>query len=315
MKALFYDGHLSLKKTEAPVPCKNEALIKVLYAGICRTDIEITEGYMNFEGILGHEFVGRVEFCENKDWIGKRVVGEINIGCDDCSFCRRGMPNHCPKRTVLGIQGKNGTFAEYMTLPWKNLHEVPPSIKDEEAVFTEPLAAACRIPEQINITKNDRVLILGDGKLGLLIGQVLLHTGCDLLCAGKHPKKLSLLSSMGISTQLESKLRKKNFDIVIEASGHPHGLSKALHLVRPEGTIILKSTYHSACEIDTVKVVVEEIKLVGSRCGPFPPAIDLLQSKKVSVAPLISKTFPLEESLEAFRTAMCSDSMKILLKP
>ncbi len=315
MKALFYDGHLSVKETETPIPQKNEALIRILLAGICRTDIEITKGYMDFKGIPGHEFVGRVESCENGDWVGKRVVGEINIACDDCSFCKRGMHNHCAERTVLGIQGKNGTFAEYITLPWKNLHEVPSSIKEEEAVFIEPLAAACRILEQINITKNDHVLVLGDGKLGLLIGQVLFQTGCDLLCAGKHPKKLSLLSSLGIPTQLESDAKDINFDIVIEASGHPLGLGKAFDHVRPEGTIILKSTYHNASGIETMKVVVDEIKLVGSRCGPFPPAIALLKSKKVSVSSLVSEIFSLDASLEAFRAAILPDSIKILLRP
>ncbi len=314
MKALYYDGQLSLREIEIPSPKKDEALIKILFAGICTTDIEISKGYMSFSGILGHEFVGRVEECEDKNWIGKRVVGEINIACGQCSFCKEGMQNHCLKRKVLGIQGKDGTFSEYITLPLINLHEVPTLVKDEEAVFAEPLAAACRILEQEKISKNDRVLVLGDGKLGLLIGQVISKTKCSLLCAGRHPEKLSLLSSMGIATQMEKEISEKNFDFVIEATGNPKGLRTAIDLVRPGGTIFLKSTYHDTHETDTSHVVVNEIRLVGSRCGPFQPALNLLRENKVSVAPLISKIFPLDRILEAFDYASSPNALKVLMR-
>lgn len=315
MKVLYYDGQLSIREIETPSPKKNEALIKILLAGICQTDIEITRGYMNFAGIPGHEFVGKVEACANKKWIGKKVVGEINMACEECSFCKEGMQNHCSERTVLGIQGKDGTFAEYITLPLKNLYEVPPSVKDDEAVFVEPLAAACRILEQVTIKKNARVLVLGDGKLGLLIGQILSQTKCTLLCAGKHPEKLSFLSSLGIPTQMEKEVKEKVFDFVIEATGNPEGIKKALDLILPEGTIILKSTYHGSNETEIVRVVVDEIKLIGSRCGPFNQAIHLLKEKHVTVSPLISKIFPLNEASEAFIHASLPDVVKVLIRP
>jgi threonine dehydrogenase-like Zn-dependent dehydrogenase len=308
-KRLRYTTNCSI-----PKPKYDEALIRVKRAGICNTDIEITKGYMGFRGILGHEFVGVIEKCREKDLIGKRVVGEINIGCGRCFYCQNQMQNHCPNRSVLGILNKDGAFAEYITLPTKNLHLIPDSISDEEAVFVEPLAAAFEITRQIDIMPYNRVCVLGDGKLGLLVGQVLSATNCNLLVVGKHKEKLSILRKKGIKTKLISDFKEKRFDIVVDCIGSPSGIETALEIVRPTGKVIIKTTTVNKGRIDLNRVVVNEITLIGSRCGPFSQAIKAIEKRKVDVLPLINKIFPLEDGIKAFKYAFRKDVLKVILK-
>jgi len=316
LKALFFDGQsLSSISVSKPVPETSEALIHVRYAGICTTDLEILNGYMSFRGIPGHEFVGVVEKSPDPKWSGKRVVGEINIGCGTCPACLAGLERHCPNRKVLGILNKNGAFAEYLTLPVKNLREVPSSISDKEAVFTEPLAASLEILEQIRIEPNWAVAIIGDGKLSQLIARVLLNVGVHLMVVGKHPEKLKRFSELGIQTTILQKADLlPKYDIVIESSGSPNGWELALSLVRPRGTIVLKSTYHKKLKTNPAKLVIDEITLVGSRCGPFEPALRLLKNRKIRVDDLISAEFPLENGLEALKSAQQPDALKVLLR-
>lgn len=315
MRALVFDNYLQYR-TDYPVPQsqENEALIRVAYAGICNTDIEITKGYMGFKGILGHEFVGVVEECGEKGLEGKRVVGEINLGCGKCPYCTKGLRNHCPDRTVLGILNKDGVFADHVTLPIGNLHLVPESVSDEEAVFVEPLAAAFEILDQVKIRPSDRVCVLGDGKLGLLAAQVLSLTGCDLVAGGRHKEKLSILEEMAIETRLSTDIAEKEFDFVVDCTGSATGLELALRAIRPGGTIILKTTVARNKGVDLNAVVINEITLIGSRCGPFAPAILALEKRSVDVKPLISKIFPLEEGVEAFRYASEKGRLKVLLR-
>lgn len=313
MKALRFDEKLCLTDVLSPKRKDGEALIKVRMAGICNTDLEIIGGYMGFRGILGHEFVGQVEEATNAEWLGQRVVGEINIACGECEFCRKGLGRHCPNRTVLGIQGKDGAFAEYLTLPEKNLHRVADSIADEEAVFVEPLAASLEILQQIKIDPASRVAIIGDGKLGLLITQVLARSGCELLVVGKNTGKLALAESFGANiSQAESRPNDK-FDMVVEASGSPKGFALALELLKPRGTMVLKSTYHEELGFNPAKLVIDEIKLVGSRCGPFAPALRQLENKWIDVKPLVTGIFPFDEAVQAFAKAQKADSLKIIL--
>ncbi|MFQ6093152.1 MAG: alcohol dehydrogenase catalytic domain-containing protein, partial [bacterium] len=293
---------------------RGEALIRVLFAGICNTDVELMKGYMGFEGILGHEFVGVVEECDDQEWVGERVVGEINCGCGKCELCQNGFAKHCPERTVLGILDRNGAFADYLTLPVENLHGVPDSITDEEAVFVEPLAAAFRIVEQAAIASSDRVIVLGDGKLGLLVGQVLQLTGCGLTVIGRHQSKLEILQHRGIETSLDGQYGGKRADIVVDCTGSPEGFESVRGLVRPQGTLILKSTFSERLNLDLTPVVIDEITVVGSRCGPFGPAIDALAEKAVDVRPLITRTVPLEKAREAFDLASEGETLKVLLK-
>jgi len=326
MRALIFDGKGLNYKTKYPVPVyrRNEALIRVTHAGICNTDIEITKGYMGFHGILGHEFVGVVERCGEKGFIGKRVTGEINIGCGRCSYCKMGIQNHCPSRSVLGISNRDGVFAEYTTIPIKNLHMIPECISDEEAVFIEPLAAAFEILQQVDIMPNHKVCVLGDGKLGLLVSQILFSTGCNLIVVGKHEKNLSIVKKMGIKTELNSSFYdpfslsrrgvEKDFDIVIDCTGSSTGIEKALQIVKPRGKIIMKTTVAKQRMIDLNHLVVNEIAIIGSRCGPFPQAINALEEKKVAVKPLISKIFPLEEGLKAFKSASAKGILKVILR-
>jgi len=315
MKALLYDGELKLLSKPRPKPPPGEALIRVSLAGICNTDLEIAKGYMGFQGVLGHEFVGVVEEAEEEGWLGKRVVGEINCYCGECSLCRRGLFTHCPERTTLGIWGRDGAFAEYLTLPLANLHPVPEEIPDEDAVFVEPLAAALEIVEQIEVKPTDRVLLLGDGKLGLLVAQVLTLQGCDLLVVGHHAHKLEILKRRGIATHLGKGSLEGSFDIVVDCTGNPEGFAQALDLLRPRGTLVLKSTYHGEAEVDLSRLVIDEITLIGSRCGPFFPALELLGRGLVDVASLISATLPLDEAIRAFRLAGRRETLKVLLRP
>jgi len=315
MRAIVFDDKLEFR-TDYPVPQRgeNEALIRVTHAGICNTDIEITKGYMKFHGILGHEFVGVIEQCDKKNAIGNRVVGEINLGCGVCSFCRNNNNSHCPHRSVLGIKDKNGVFADYITLPLANLHTVPDHISDEEAVFTEPLAAAFEIFEQVNIKSSDRVCVLGDGKLGLLVSQALAASNCDLTVIGHYDDKLAILGKLGIKTILSSSYEEQGFDIVVECTGSRSGIDTALNIVRPKGKIILKTTVAEKDLFNLNHIVINEISLIGSRCGPFKPAIQAIKSGAVDVLPLISNIYSLDDGLEALKYASEKGVIKAILK-
>jgi len=313
MRALMFDGSLHLTDLPTPEPKPGEALVRVLTAGICNTDLEIARGYMGFRGVPGHEFVGIVDWCSNPHLRGKRVVGEINCVCGTCHYCQLEMPHHCLNRTTLGIFNRNGAFAEYLTLPEENLHIVPPSIRDDVAAFAEPLAAAFRIPEQIEIAEDDRVVVLGDGKLGQLIAQVLWLRTKRLVCVGKHAAKLDLLKRLRIATARADEPIEPGADIVVEATGAPAGLARALELVRPEGVVVLKTTSHAATALDLSQPVVNEVTIMGSRCGPFRPALDALALGNVEVRPMITETCWLEEAVEAFERAQASDVMKVMV--
>ena len=314
MKALCYDNNLILRDSPKPERRDNEALIRVLMAGICNTDLEIVKGYGGFRGILGHEFVGIIEACNNSELLDKRVVGEINCACGKCNYCVNGLNTHCKNRTVLGIQDHHGAFAEYLVLPEDNLHLISDTISDEEAVFVEPLAAAFQIIQQIHIRPLDRVVVLGDGKLGLLVAQVLHLTGCDLLVVGKHSSKLSILQSKEIRTALIGDIRKIEADIVIESTGSPDGLDLALRLIRPKGTIVLKSTTAKKGAFDLASMVIDEITMVGSRCGHFPPAIRALEKGMIDVKSLISDIYSIDDGIDAFTEAAKKGVLKILIK-
>lgn len=316
MQGLSFKKTLTLRKNLPPPSESNEARIRVSLAGICSTDLEIAKGYMGFEGILGHEFVGVVEAAPDSNWIGRRVVGEINAACGECCFCVRNMRNHCAQRTVLGILGRDGSFAEQLSLPIQNLHLVPENLTDEEAVFTEPLAAAFRIIEQLSIRPEDRVTLLGDGKLGLLIAQVLKER-CRLTVIGRHTERKALLDRWdvpSISLDQTTPLRHLS-DIVIDATGSPKGFDLAQQLVRPQGTIVLKTTCAGRPKVDLAKVVIDEVTVIGSRCGPFAPALEALTQKKVDVYPLITEVFPLKKGKQAFRKAAERGVLKVLLRP
>jgi len=285
----------------------------------CNTDLEIMKGYVGFQGILGHEFVGRVAKSEDRALIGRRVVGEINAGCGLCQMCKAGDPRHCPARTVLGIHNRDGAFAEFLSLPARNLIEIPDSIPDEAATFVEPLAAACHVLQQINIVESSNIAVTGDGKLAQLIIRAIAQTGCRPTMIGKHEEKLDLARAVGARCLLiqeldDSTFCDDKFDEVIEASGSASGLELALNIVKPTGTIVLKSTHHKKTEIDASKVVVDEITIAGSRCGRFQPAVDLLANGKVDVMPLISERLPIEDGLLAFEMAAAPSSMKILIQ-
>jgi alcohol dehydrogenase len=316
MKALFYDGKLNLREVPKPEPAPGEALIKVILAGICGTDREILKGYSGFHGIPGHEFVGRVVKCEDAKWMGKRVVGEINVACGHCSWCAKGLQRHCPNRTVMGIVNRPGAFAEYVTLPIVNLLEVPGEVSDQAATFTEPVAAACEILEQIKLEPGTPVALVGDGRLGLLIAQVLRHAGAEVTLIGRHGWKLDLARAWGIRavTGEEGQLPSGSFPVTVDSTGSPQGMAEALRLVQPRGTVVMKSTFHGTATFDATKLVVDEITLLGSRCGRFAPALEMLRREQVSVRNLISKTFPLEKGLEAFEYMDQTSSLKILLE-
>jgi len=317
MRALVFDnGQLRYKKDyPKPSPAPDEALIRVNLTGICNTDLEITRGYMGFNGIPGHEFTGVVETANDKSWIGKRVVGEINCYCGACETCLRGDSSHCPNRTTLGIFGRDGSMAEYCTLPVRNLHVIPEGVSDEHAVFTEPLAAALEITRQIHIRPTDRVAIVGDGKLGLLAAQVLRLSGCSLTLIGHHREKLDIAKSRHVETFMEAETPDDlRADIVVDCTGHPDGFSLARKLIRPRGTLVLKSTFQGANKVNLTSLVVDEITLMGSRCGPFRPALELLEKNLVNVEPLIDTVFSLEDGTKAFQKMGTRGALKVLLK-
>jgi len=302
------------------------ALVRVRLAGICNTDIEILRGYHNFQGTLGHEFVGevvRVASAKDRAWVGRRVVGEINLACAGlgfrtrCAYCRRGIPTQCARRRVLGILGQDGAFAEFLVLPIVNLHRVPAGIPDEAAVFTEPLAAACEILEQVNIRAHRDAAVIGDGKLAQLNARVLRAAGLRVVMIGKHASKLRLARLADIATVKVTSpraQRSNQFSLTVEATGSPSGLALGQQITVPRGTLVLKSTYHGAANVETWPIVVKELTVTGSRCGPFPRALALLRSGRVDPRPLISRVFDLKDAPEAVRHAQERGVMKVLLR-
>ncbi|UKO98401.1 MDR/zinc-dependent alcohol dehydrogenase-like family protein [Nostoc sp. UHCC 0870] len=315
MKGLWLENNQLQLRTDIqiPEPPAGEALVRVLRAGICNTDLELLRGYYPYTGVLGHEFVGLVEQGP-KHLVNQRVVGEINAVCGHCRFCRRGQPTHCENRTVLGIVNRHGAFADYLCLPVENLHPVPENVPTDIATFTEPLAAALEIQQQVSICADDRVLVVGDGKLGQLVAQTLALTGCQLLVVGRHQDKLANLEARGIKTGLVDTVTDRTFDISVECTGNPEGFAIARRALRPRGTLVLKSTYAGNLSFDASALVVDEITLIGSRCGPFPAALDLLAAEKVDVKPLIHASYPLNEALEAFAQAQRRGVLKVLLE-
>jgi threonine dehydrogenase-like Zn-dependent dehydrogenase len=317
MKALRYEDNL-LAVREIPMPVgAGEAVVRVTLSGICNTDVEIVRGYAGFQGTIGHEFVGIVESAPSETTlVGKRVVGEINAGCGHCEQCAAGDSRHCPRRTVLGIVGRDGAHAEFLRLPVVNLLQVPDEIADERAVFAEPLAAAWGITERVEVTKETRVAVIGDGKLGLLCAQALSLTGAPVLLVGKHARKLRIAEARSIETVTLNKLRGRDraFDTVVEASGSSSGFELALDLLRPRGTLVLKSTFHGATAINAARIVVDEISVVGSRCGRFAPALELLRQNSVDVESLISEEFKLSDGVRAIERATAPGIIKVLLK-
>jgi threonine dehydrogenase-like Zn-dependent dehydrogenase len=314
MQALWLENNQLQLRDDAPIPNPppGEALVRVVRAGICNTDLELLRGYYPYTGILGHEFVGVVE--QGPDHLqGQRVVGEINAVCGQCRFCRSGQPTHCENRTVLGIVNRNGAFAEYLSLPIENLHQVPDNVATDVATFTEPVAAALEIQQQVTVSPAERVLVVGDGKLGQLVAQTLAITGCDLLVVGRHQEKLVNLAARGIQTGGEDAVADRAFDLSVECTGNPAGFAIARRALRPRGTLVLKSTYAGQLTFDASSLVVDEITLIGSRCGPFPAALDLLASGQVDVEPLIHARYPLSEGLAAFERASTKGVLKVLL--
>jgi len=310
MRALVGDG--GLRFVERPRAARpGERLVRVRQAGICNTDLEIVAGYMNFAGVLGHEFVGVVEDGP-ADLRGRRVVGEINVGCGACASCRRGLARHCPDRTVLGIAGRDGAFAETLSLPAANLHVVPDNVTDDQAVFVEPLAAACEILEQIHIEPNHKIAIVGDGKLAILVARVLALTGAEITAIGHHREKLALMPAAARLLENEFAPRRA-FDIVVEASGAPSGWELAVRAVKPRGVIALKSTFAQAANFQPAPLVVDEITVVGSRCGPFAPALRLLASQKIAVDDMIAARFGFADAIQAFAAARRPENLKIII--
>ncbi|HUP24541.1 MAG TPA: alcohol dehydrogenase catalytic domain-containing protein [Thermoanaerobaculia bacterium] len=322
MRALWLRDRVTSLLDDVPVPepPPGEALVRVLRAGICRTDLELVRGYYPFDGVLGHEFVGVVEEGP-APLLGRRVVGEINATCGRCRACCAGRGTHCENRTVLGIVGRHGAFAEYLTLPTRNLHLVPDTISSDAATFTEPLAAALEIQQQVPVRPDDRVLVVGDGKLGQLVAQTLSLVGCDLLVLGRHERKLGLLQAEGIRTKLASAVaaggeepEDSSFDVAVECTGNAEGFAVARRALRARGVLVMKSTYAGRLTLDASALVVDELTLVGSRCGPFGPALRLLAEGLIEVTPMISASFPLGGAREALEYAERPGTLKVLLE-
>lgn len=314
MQALWLeDNDISLRDTPKP-DTKTEALIRIRMAGVCSTDLELVKGYYPYTGILGHEFIGEVANAPDPAWVGARVVGEINASCWECAACRSGRPTHCENRTVLGIVNRDGVFAEYTTLPLENLHRVPDSVPDEMAVFTEPLAAALEIQQQIQIRPTDRVLLVGAGRLGQLIAQTLALTGCDLRVLARHQLQKDLLTARGIRITSEDEIQPAKFDLIVEATGSTGGYSIARKAVRPRGTLVLKSTYKGDVTVDFSSIVVDEIQIIGSRCGPFAPALRLMEKREVDPTVLIQDEFKLVDAVRALERAAEPGVLKVVLR-
>jgi threonine dehydrogenase-like Zn-dependent dehydrogenase len=317
MRALWLEDQKLEFRSDIPMPHPegSEALIRVRMAGVCSTDLELIRGYYPFAGIPGHEFVGDVVSSPTEPtWVGKRVVGEINIACGKCEMCRSGLTRHCEERRTLGIYDWDGAFAEFLVLPLTNLHEVPDHIPDESAVFTEPLAAAYEILEQIQIIPENRVIIIGAGRLGQLVAQVLQGIGCELEVLARHSKQRELLEKRNINTISEMSLGDKKYDVVIEATGSPDGFILATKCIHPRGRIILKSTYKGNIDVNLSAIVVDEVTLMGSRCGPFEPALKLLAEGKAEPELLIEAVYPLEQGRIAFQQAAMPGVLKVLIQ-
>lgn len=332
MRAIIFDGQLRLVNDHPrPTLLPGEALIRPTLVGICNTDIEITRGYMGFQGVLGHEFVGVVADCADRAWVGRRVVGEINAACFRCEVCARGDSSHCPERTTLGIDRRDGAMADLFSLPIECLHHVPDSIPDAAAVFVEPLAAALAIVERAHIRPTERVAVIGDGKLGLLCAQVLRLLGCEIVVVGRHPERWALLHGLKIATVHANVFERQplsagqaseaypavilgpgSFDVVVDCTGQPAGLAEARRLVRPRGRLVLKSTFAAESGLNLSRLVVDEVALLGSRCGPFAPALRLLERQLVATEPMIAGRFALSDGLDAFKAA--AGRLKVLLE-
>jgi threonine dehydrogenase-like Zn-dependent dehydrogenase len=317
MRALWLEDLRLGARSDVPMPAARagEALVRVRLAGICGTDLELVKGYYPYAGVPGHEFVGSVVSADAGEWIGRRVVGEINASCGVCATCVAGRPSHCPTRTVLGIKGRNGAMAELLTLPVENLHVVPDGFSDEVAVFVEPLAAALEVQEQVAIGTGTRIVVIGDGKLGQLVARTLSVAGHRPCVVGRHARKLALLTRLGIETAAAADLPAREADVVVECTGNPEGLAIARAAVRPRGTIVLKSTYHGDVTINLSGIVVDEVTVVGSRCGPFAPALAMLASGAITVTDLIDDRFPLGDGVRAFARAGEPGVLKVLLAP
>jgi threonine dehydrogenase-like Zn-dependent dehydrogenase len=313
MRAIVLDDRVMVQESRpSPNPGEGEVLVRVRCAGICETDLQLIKGYMGFKGVLGHEFVG---VAESGPLAGRRVVGEINCACWSCDTCRHGLHTHCPNRTVLGIFNHDGAFADVIAVPQRNLHAVPDSLEDEIAVFTEPVAAAFQIPAQMSIGTKDRIVILGDGRLGNLCAQVLARLSDHVVVIGKHREKLALLASLGIATALVSDpIDERAADIVVDCTGSETGLPTALTLVRPRGTIVLKTTVAGTQTLAWAPFVIDEVTLVGSRCGPFDQALAALEKGEVNVQPLISERYDLAKGIEALERAQAKSVLKVLLQ-
>lgn len=307
-------GHVSVREQALPERLPGFALIRMLIAGICNTDLELQRGYYDFSGTPGHEFVGEVVEADDSSLIGRRVAGEINLACGDCEFCAIGLGRHCPNRTVLGIVKHPGAFAEYLVLPESNLHIIPGEIPTNQGVFIEPLAAACEILDQVNIRASEEVAVLGDGKLGLLIAQVLQAHGARVTLYGRHEEKLKIAGRAGVITSSANERPRARFQFVVDSTGSANGLQEAISMVRPRGTVTMKSTIYGEASIDTAAVIVNEITLVGSRCGRFEPAIELLRDRRVDVESMLAAEYPLDQAPAAFAEAARSGVLKVLLR-
>ena len=316
MLALVFDDALHLAEVEPPVPEPHEAVIRVHRAGICGTDLAILRGYADVRGVLGHEFVGEVVEAEMApQWVGRRVVAEINVACGRCDRCRVGLTNHCSRREVVGVRGRAGAMAEEVVVPVENLHAVPDELDDDAAVFVEPLAAAFRIAEQLDIGSSSRVGVWGDGRLGLLVAMALATTGCALTIVGRHPHKLELVRHTGATLRTSGDVLRRDFDVAVDATGTPEGFADALGHVRPRGTVVVKSTLSQPLSLDPTRLVVDEICVMGSRCGPFEPAIAALAEGTIDPRSLVDMVYPLRHGLEAFEHASRSGALKVLLDP
>jgi threonine dehydrogenase-like Zn-dependent dehydrogenase len=299
-----------------PSPQPDEALLRITLAGICTTDLEIVKGYVNgFAGVLGHEFVGVVEAAADEKWLGQRVVASMNIGCQTCDTCRMRGPEHCPNRRALGVHNKDGAFAEYMTVPLRNLYRVPDGVSDDRAVFVEPLAAALRIREQVRVRPDAKVAVVGPGRLGLLVAQVLRRTSADITILGRRHSSLELPATWGLKTGLTTDFPDNQFDFVVEVTGNDAGFAEALRLLRPLGTLVLKSTFAGDSQLDVTKIVVDEITVVGSRCGPFDLSVSLLAEGSIQTEPLIMAEYPLKDAISAFEKAAEPGVLKVLIRP
>ncbi len=307
------DGDVEIRKSSTPKRPKGYALLRLRLAGICNTDLELQRGYYSFRGRPGHEFVADVVEADSPDWVGKRVVGEINLACQKCDWCRRGLQRHCPHRMVLGIVKHPGAFAQLLTLPEENLREVPRAMRDERAVFAEPVAAACEILDQVKIPKGSEVAVLGDGKLGLLISQTLAAHGAKVHQFGRHREKLRIAERAGVTGEIARRLPTSRYSVVVDATGSSAGLEQAIRMTQPRGAVVCKSTVHDPVEIDMAPVIVNEISLVGSRCGRFEPALRLLSTQKIHTDEMIDSRFPLSRSDAAFARAAERGALKVLL--